>query len=164
MQKLFVAGSDPAAARCNIHNIKPPRNVASCCRALFSEVNKRFPTMPFTLRAVEAEQKRFGLVECINHGLLHPYPVLHEKSGELVSSCTLGSFHIFVTTHMEWVAWPFVAAQLLAVYHQARLGSLCFQYSGFSFNAGATGTNLQNLGLRVDSAWLHLGARASRDW
>jgi hypothetical protein len=43
--------------------------------------------MPFALRAVDAEQKRFGLVECINHGLLHPYPVLHEKTGELVGCC-----------------------------------------------------------------------------
>jgi hypothetical protein len=59
----------------------------ACCRALFSEVNKKFPTMPFALRAVDAEQKRFGLVECINHGLLHPYPVLHEKTGELVGCC-----------------------------------------------------------------------------
>jgi len=27
-------------------------------------------------------QLRLGLVECLNHGLLHPYPVLHEKTGE----------------------------------------------------------------------------------
>lgn len=59
------------------------------CRALFSEVNKKFPTMPFCLRAVEAAQARFGLVECLNHGLLHPYPVLHEKPGELVSRQTI---------------------------------------------------------------------------
>ena len=26
-----------------------------------------------------------GLGECINHGLLHPYPVLHEKAGEVVA-------------------------------------------------------------------------------
>ena len=26
-----------------------------------------------------------GLVECTNHGLLHAYPVLYEKSGELVA-------------------------------------------------------------------------------
>ena len=26
-----------------------------------------------------------GLVECTNHGLLHAYPVLHEKAGELVA-------------------------------------------------------------------------------
>ncbi len=31
------------------------------------------------------KQLRLGLVECLNHGLLHPYPVLHEKAGELVA-------------------------------------------------------------------------------
>jgi methionine aminopeptidase len=53
--------------------------------------------MPFTLRALtegaegdaKAElssgQLRLGLVECLNHGLLHPYPVLHEKPGDLVA-------------------------------------------------------------------------------
>lgn len=58
---------------------------------------KRFPTMPFTLRALaegaegDAKQElsqgqlRLGLVECLNHGLLHPYPVLHEKGGDLVA-------------------------------------------------------------------------------
>eukprot|EP00775_Hariotina_reticulata_P003729 gene3729-3990_t len=66
-------------------------------RAVFSEVNKKYPTMPFTLRALteaaegDAKQEltegqlRLGLVECLNHGLLHPYPVLHEKTGELVA-------------------------------------------------------------------------------
>lgn len=62
-------------------------------RAVFSEVNKRFPAMPFTLRALVegvenkdlAKQMRLGLVECLNHMLLHPYPVLHEKGGELVA-------------------------------------------------------------------------------
>ncbi len=24
-------------------------------------------------------------MECLNHGLLHPYPVLHEKAGEVVA-------------------------------------------------------------------------------
>eukprot|EP00879_Flechtneria_rotunda_P015638 GHRR01016356.1.p1 GENE.GHRR01016356.1~~GHRR01016356.1.p1 ORF type:complete len:206 (+),score=84.99 GHRR01016356.1:675-1292(+) len=65
-------------------------------RAVFSEVNKKFPTMPFTVRALadSAEgdakqlteaQLRLGLLECLNHGLLHPYPVLHEKQGDLVA-------------------------------------------------------------------------------
>lgn len=61
------------------------------------QVIKRFPSMPFTLRALtegaegdaKAElssgQLRLGLVECLNHGLLHPYPVLHEKPGDLVA-------------------------------------------------------------------------------
>jgi hypothetical protein len=30
-------------------------------------------------------QLRLGLVECLGHSLLHPYPVLHEKQGDLVA-------------------------------------------------------------------------------
>ncbi len=48
-------------------------------RSIFSEINKRYPTMPFTVRSLDSKQSRLGLVECLNHGLLHPYPVLHEK-------------------------------------------------------------------------------------
>ncbi len=66
-------------------------------RAVFSVINRHFPAMPFTLRAlVEAAEKdekskdltkqlKLGLVECLNHALLVPYPVLHEKTGELVA-------------------------------------------------------------------------------
>lgn len=48
-------------------------------RGIFSEINKKYPTMPFTVRSLDSKQSRLGLVECLNHGLLHPYPVLHEK-------------------------------------------------------------------------------------
>eukprot|EP01025_Chloroclados_australasicus_P031769 TRINITY_DN3214_c0_g1_i1.p1 TRINITY_DN3214_c0_g1~~TRINITY_DN3214_c0_g1_i1.p1 ORF type:complete len:417 (-),score=59.55 TRINITY_DN3214_c0_g1_i1:348-1412(-) len=54
-------------------------------RAVFSEITKKFPTMPFTIRDLENKQVRMGLTECLSHGLLHPYPVLHEKQGELVA-------------------------------------------------------------------------------
>ncbi|KAK9813970.1 hypothetical protein WJX73_007488 [Symbiochloris irregularis] len=54
-------------------------------RSVFSEINRKFPAMPFTLRAIEGRGSRLGLVECLNHGLLHAYPVLHEKQGELVA-------------------------------------------------------------------------------
>ena len=54
-------------------------------RSVFAEINRRFPTMPFTIGALpDQKQVRLGLVECLNHGLLHPYPVLHEKAGEVV--------------------------------------------------------------------------------
>ena len=49
--------------------------------------------MPFTLRALETERSRFGIVECLNHSLLHPYPVLHEKANELVR-CPLGDLNV----------------------------------------------------------------------
>jgi hypothetical protein len=33
-------------------------------------------------RALEEKRARLGLVECVNHELLQPYPVLHEKLGQ----------------------------------------------------------------------------------
>ena len=58
-------------------------------RAIFSEINKKYPAMPFTAREIgkdkPASQARLGLVECLNHDLLHPYPVLHEKQGDSVA-------------------------------------------------------------------------------
>lgn len=45
-------------------------------RYVFNEMNHRFPTLPFSLRALEDEkQARMGVVECLKHDLLHPYPV-----------------------------------------------------------------------------------------
>mmetsp|Transcript_15221 Transcript_15221/g.18828 ORF Transcript_15221/g.18828 Transcript_15221/m.18828 type:complete len:405 (-) Transcript_15221:37-1251(-) len=54
-------------------------------RYVFNEVNKRFPTLPFTIRALDEKQGRMGVVECVKHDLLHAYPVLAEKEGELVA-------------------------------------------------------------------------------
>lgn len=55
-------------------------------RVIFKEINKRFPTMPFTMSSLKNQRlAKFGLVECLKHGLLHPYPVLYEKPNELVS-------------------------------------------------------------------------------
>eukprot|EP00897_Mesotaenium_endlicherianum_P003146 jgi/Mesen1/285/ME1155825C09446 len=54
-------------------------------RFIFSEINQKFPIMPFTARALEEKRARLGLVECVNHELLNPYPVLHEKPGDLVA-------------------------------------------------------------------------------
>uniref|UniRef100_A0AAQ5X737 Peptidase M24 domain-containing protein n=1 Tax=Amphiprion ocellaris TaxID=80972 RepID=A0AAQ5X737_AMPOC len=55
-------------------------------RTFFSEMERRFDTMPFTLRAFEDEGKaRLGVVECAKHELLQPFTVLHEKEGEFVA-------------------------------------------------------------------------------
>lgn len=54
-------------------------------RFIFSEISQKFPIMPFTARALEEKRARLGLVECMNHELLQPYPVLHEKQGDLVA-------------------------------------------------------------------------------
>lgn len=54
-------------------------------RFIFSEINQNYPTFPFTARVLEEKRARLGLVECINHDLLEPYPVLHEKPGDFVA-------------------------------------------------------------------------------
>lgn len=55
-------------------------------RAFFTEVNKRFPTLPFAIRAFEDPVgAKVGVKECLDHDLMTPYPVLTEKAGELVA-------------------------------------------------------------------------------
>mmetsp|Transcript_14680 Transcript_14680/g.14780 ORF Transcript_14680/g.14780 Transcript_14680/m.14780 type:complete len:433 (-) Transcript_14680:235-1533(-) len=55
-------------------------------RAFYSEVSKRFPTLPFTLRAFDDERSaRMGVRECVNHQLLLPYPVLYERPGDVIA-------------------------------------------------------------------------------
>merc|ERR1739848_701171 len=55
-------------------------------RQFISEVNRRFPALPFTLRAIEDEQvARVGVSEARRHELLEEYPVLKEKDKEIVA-------------------------------------------------------------------------------
>jgi curved DNA binding protein len=55
-------------------------------RAVLSDVDKKFGVMPFTLRYFDDEVKaKMGLKECLNHKLVEPFPVLHEKEGEFVA-------------------------------------------------------------------------------
>jgi len=54
-------------------------------RYVLTEVNKRFPTLPFTIRALGDEvQGRMGVVECMKHDMLHAYPPIYEKEGDIV--------------------------------------------------------------------------------
>ncbi|CAE8633643.1 unnamed protein product, partial [Polarella glacialis] len=55
-------------------------------RQFLSEVNKRFPVLPFSLRAIEDEQvARVGISEAKRHELLDEYPVLKEAPTEIVA-------------------------------------------------------------------------------
>merc|ERR1711862_110269 len=55
-------------------------------RQFISEVNKRFPALPFTLRAIQDEQvARIGVSEAKRHELLEDYPVLKEREGQFVA-------------------------------------------------------------------------------
>jgi len=61
-------------------------------RYVLTEVDKKFPTLPFTLRHFEDErQAKMGITECVSHGLVAPYPSLHEKVDAKVAhfKCTV---------------------------------------------------------------------------
>ena len=64
-----------------VYNLK-----SKSARSFFVEVNKRFPTLPFAIRACEdATAAKVGVRECMNHDMLVPYPVLVEKPEEFVA-------------------------------------------------------------------------------
>jgi curved DNA binding protein len=64
-----------------VYNLK-----TKAARAFFVEVNKRFPTMPFATRAItEQTGAKIGVRECMNHGMLIPYPVLSEAPDQFVA-------------------------------------------------------------------------------
>lgn len=55
-------------------------------RAFFSEVNKKFPTLPFSIRGFsDLTGAKVGIKECVGHELIMGYPVLTEKAGEVVA-------------------------------------------------------------------------------
>jgi len=55
-------------------------------RTFFGEMERRFGTMPFTLRAFEDETRtRLAVQECVSHMLLDPFHVLFEKDSECVA-------------------------------------------------------------------------------
>jgi curved DNA binding protein len=60
-------------------------------RQLLAEVDKKFPTLPFTLRHLNDVRKaRLGIPECVQRGLLTPYPSLHDHSGVVAHfKCTV---------------------------------------------------------------------------
>lgn len=64
-----------------IYNLK-----INASRKFFSELNKKFPTLPFALRQFDdVTAAKVGVTECLNHDLVLPYPVLTERPGEIVA-------------------------------------------------------------------------------
>lgn len=46
---------------------------------IFKEIDKRFPSKPFSLRWLEDKSRAFlGLTECVINGLLEPYPIMRD--------------------------------------------------------------------------------------
>jgi len=64
-----------------VYNLK-----LKCSKEFYHKVNKDFGTMPFNLRHFEDIKKaRMGVMECVSHKLVSPYPVLWERQGEHVA-------------------------------------------------------------------------------
>ena len=64
-----------------VYNLK-----SKSSRAFFVEVNRRFPTLPFAIRACEDKvAAKVGVKECFEHDLIMPYHVLTEKPGDFVA-------------------------------------------------------------------------------
>ena len=58
-------------------------------RAFFNEVNRRYPTLPFSVRALPDEKAaKMGVRECVTHQILMPYPVLAERKGDFIGQST----------------------------------------------------------------------------
>ena len=58
-------------------------------RYIFNEINSKHPTMPFTIREFDEQRARMGVVECVKHELLSPYPVLYEAPDEFLAHIKL---------------------------------------------------------------------------
>eukprot|EP01029_Cantina_marsupialis_P007756 TRINITY_DN187_c0_g3_i1.p1 TRINITY_DN187_c0_g3~~TRINITY_DN187_c0_g3_i1.p1 ORF type:complete len:380 (+),score=89.86 TRINITY_DN187_c0_g3_i1:51-1190(+) len=58
-------------------------------RQLCGEVQKKYPTMPFSLRAIENERTaKLGIAECVKSEVFSQYPVVYEKDGDMISHLT----------------------------------------------------------------------------
>jgi methionine aminopeptidase len=57
----------------------------SYSRRLLADIDERFPTFPFTLRALDEKTAKIGIADMVKHDLVHSYPVLIEKEGEFVA-------------------------------------------------------------------------------
>lgn len=60
-------------------------------RQVFSVINRKYPVLPFTLRALgdDPKKSRMAVTEMKNHNLLVSYPVLYEREGETVARCSV---------------------------------------------------------------------------
>jgi len=54
-------------------------------RELLGNINKQYPTFPFTMRNFEDNRAKLGIGECRKANLVQAYPILSEKQGEFVA-------------------------------------------------------------------------------
>ena len=90
---VYVSSGDgmgrEADVRCTVYKREMDMQYSlksKSARAFFSEVNKKYPTLPFSIRGFEdLTGAKVGIKECMNHELIMGYPCLTEKPGEVVA-------------------------------------------------------------------------------
>jgi len=71
---------------CEIYGLSGPRPVRlPAARALMKEIEKSYSTLPFARRWLKGERAEYALTQLLKNGVVHPYPVLWEVEGALVS-------------------------------------------------------------------------------
>ena len=90
------------------------RRPSAASRTLYSDLNRRFPVLPFTLRALDEDKRgRLGITEILNHQLVTPYPVLAERAGELVAQFKFTAILTSSGTHrITNLTAPFAKSEL----------------------------------------------------
>lgn len=86
------------------------KNQAS--RSLLNEINKKYPTLPFSIRSLPDEKAvKMGVRECLTHQLLMAYPILQEKKDDVLGHVKLtvllmpsGTIHITGLPPVTYVA------------------------------------------------------------
>jgi len=69
-----------------IYGLSGPRPVRlPAARALMKEIEKSYRTLPFARRWLKGERAEYALMQLLRSGVVHPYPVLWETEGSLVS-------------------------------------------------------------------------------
>ena len=56
-------------------------------RRILSEIDRRSPVFPFTLRAFDESKAKFAIKEAKQHDLVYAYPVMVERDADLVAQC-----------------------------------------------------------------------------
>jgi len=57
----------------------------AAARSIFSEINTKAPTLPFSLTLLDEKKRRLGITEIVKHELVDSYPVLWEREGEYIA-------------------------------------------------------------------------------
>jgi len=89
-------------------------------RQLLAEIDERYPSYPFTMRALDEKTAKMGIADMVAHDLVHAYPVLHEKEGEFVAHIKLTA--ALLPTGTVRLTTSFVDTKLITTPPDMKLG------------------------------------------